>query len=42
MPLDDLSSANMNRAVSEFNEQVGHIAELFMVLVMGAMMTFGA
>lgn len=41
-PLADHSSADMNRAVSEFNEQMGHIAELFILLVMGAILAFDA
>jgi len=38
----DQSSADMNRAVRGFNEQMEHVAELFIVLVVGAMLTFAA
>ena len=39
-PQADQSSADMNRAVRGFNEQMEHVAELFIVLVVGAMLTF--
>jgi len=41
LPIDE-SSADMNRAVRGFNEQMEHVAELFIVMVVGAMLTFAA